>query len=63
MLRDLEDGAPVESQQILGDLLDYGHRHGLATPILEIAFTHVRCYEERRRRSWLPDGRRLQQDS
>jgi len=63
MLRDLEDGAPVESQQILGDLLEYGRRHGLAAPLLEIAYTHVRCYEERRRRSWLPDGRRLQKDS
>jgi len=63
MLRDLEDGAPVESQQILGDLLECGQQHKLATPILEIAFTHVRCYEERRRRSWLPDGRRLQKDS
>jgi len=63
MLRDLEDGAPVEGQQILGDLLEFGRKNGLATPILEIAFTHVRCYEERRRRSWLPDGRRLQKDS
>jgi 2-dehydropantoate 2-reductase len=63
MLRDLEDGSPVESQQILGDLLEYARKHLLTTPILEIAFTHVRCYEERRRRSWLPDGRRLQKDS
>ena len=63
MLRDLEDGSQVEGQQILGDLLEYGRKHKLATPILEIAFTHVRCYEERRRRSWLPDGRRLQKDS
>ncbi len=63
MLRDLEAGAPVESQQILRDLLEYGRKHKLATPLLEIAYTHVRCYEERRRRSWLPDGRRLQKDS
>jgi len=63
MLRDLEDGSPVEAQQILGDLLEHGREHKLATPILEIAFTHVRCYEERRRRSWLPDGRRLQKES
>ena len=63
MMRDLEDGAPVESQHILGDLLELGRKHQLATPILEIAFTHVRCYEERRRRSWVPDGRRLQKES
>ena len=63
MLRDLEDGSPVEGQHILGDLLEYGRNHQLETPILEIAFAHIRCYEERRRRSWLPDGRRLQKDS
>jgi 2-dehydropantoate 2-reductase len=50
MLRDLEAGAPVESQQILGDLLAYGNKHNLATPLLQVAFTHVRCYEERRSR-------------
>lgn len=51
MMRDLEAGRPVESQQILGDLLEYGRMHKLATPLLQIAFTHVRCYEERRRRT------------
>jgi len=50
MLRDLEAGAPVESQQILGDLLEYARRSQIATPLLEIAYTHVRCYEERRKR-------------
>jgi 2-dehydropantoate 2-reductase len=60
MLRDIEDGNPVESQHVLGDLLEHGKKHGLATPLLQVAFTHVRCYEERRKRSWVPDGRRLQ---
>ena len=50
MLRDLEAGSPVEAQQILGDLLEYGRKHKLQTPLLQVAFTHVRCYEERRRR-------------
>jgi len=50
MLRDLEGGGPVESQQILGDLLEHGQRKQLQTPLLQLAFTHVRCYEERRRR-------------
>jgi 2-dehydropantoate 2-reductase len=50
MLRDLEDGSPVEVHQILGDLLDRARRHGLATPLLEVSHAHVRCYEERRRR-------------
>ena len=60
MMRDIESGAPVEAQQVLGDLLAYGRKHGLSTPLLEVAFTHVRCYEERRKRSWVPDGRRMQ---
>jgi len=50
MLRDLEGGSAVESQQILGDLLERGQRHKLATPLLEVAHAHVRCYEERRKR-------------
>jgi len=50
MLRDLEAGGPIEAQPILGDLLNYGRKHNLATPLLEVAFTHVRCYEEKRRR-------------
>lgn len=63
MMRDLEDGAPVEAQHVLGDLLELGRKHGLSTPLLEVAFTHVRCYEERRKRSWIPDGRRMQKES
>ena len=50
MLRDLEDGGPVEGQHVLGDLLEHAQRKQLATPLLQLAFTHVRCYEERRRR-------------
>jgi 2-dehydropantoate 2-reductase len=48
MLRDLEESAPVESYQILGDLLTYGRHHGLNSPLLELAYAHVCCYEERR---------------
>jgi 2-dehydropantoate 2-reductase len=50
MLRDLEDGAPVEAQHVLGDMLEHGRRKQVATPLLQLAFTHVRCYEERRKR-------------
>ena len=60
MMRDIESGAPVEAQHVLGDLLAYSRKHGLSTPLLEVALTHVRCYEERRKRSWVPDGRRMQ---
>jgi 2-dehydropantoate 2-reductase len=50
MLRDLEANAPVESHQILGDLLDRARKHALSTPLLALAHTHVRCYEQRRQR-------------
>ena len=50
MLRDLESGGRIEANHILGDLLERGRKHALATPMLEIAYAHVRCYEERRKR-------------
>jgi 2-dehydropantoate 2-reductase len=50
MLRDIEAKAPIEAHQIIGDLLERGHRHALATPLLEIVYAHLRTYEERRQR-------------
>jgi len=50
MLRDIEAGAPIEAHQIVGDLLDRGRSHNLDLPLLEIAYAHLRCYEERRKR-------------
>jgi 2-dehydropantoate 2-reductase len=50
MLRDLESGGPIEAQQIVGDLLAHGRRRAVATPLLEVAHAHLRCYEERRQR-------------
>ena len=50
MLRDLEAGASVECQQILGDLLSRAQHYRLSTPVLAVAHAHVRSYEERRRR-------------
>ena len=50
MLRDLESGAPIEAHQILGDLLEHARRHALSTPMLVTAHTHLRSYEERRKR-------------
>lgn len=52
MLRDLESGAPVEAHHILGDLLAHAQRGGVPAPLLNIAHTHVRCYEERTQREW-----------
>ena len=50
MLRDLESGAPIESYQIIGDLLARGASHSLATPLLAIASAHLKAYEARRQR-------------
>ena len=50
MLRDMEAKAPIEAHQIIGDLLDRGLRHSLATPLLETVYAHLRVYEERRAR-------------
>ena len=50
MLRDLEAGRPIEAQHIVGDLLEHGRAKDIATPLLEVVFAHLRCYEERRKR-------------
>jgi 2-dehydropantoate 2-reductase len=50
MLRDLESGGPTEGEHILGELLALARRHALATPILEIAATHLEAYAARRSR-------------
>jgi len=49
MLRDIEAGNPIEGQQIVGDLLERGKSRGLHTPLLEVVFAHLRCYEESRK--------------
>jgi 2-dehydropantoate 2-reductase len=51
MYRDLLKGASVEVDTILGDLLEHGRKHGLATPILEAAFVNVSIYQHRRDRA------------
>jgi 2-dehydropantoate 2-reductase len=45
MYRDLKKGAPVEVDSILGDLLKYGEKHGLPTPILQAAFVSLSIYQ------------------
>jgi 2-dehydropantoate 2-reductase len=45
MYRDLQAGAPVEADQILGDMLVRAERHGLATPLLRAAFTQLSIYQ------------------
>jgi 2-dehydropantoate 2-reductase len=61
MLRDIERGAPIEAEQIVGDLLRRGQGRGNASPLLRIAYAHLKSYEARRAReerqtSSLTDG-------
>jgi 2-dehydropantoate 2-reductase len=47
MLRDLERGAAVEADHIIGDLLV---RAGNPAPLLRVVYTHLKAYEARRAR-------------
>jgi 2-dehydropantoate 2-reductase len=52
MLRDIERGAPIEADHILGDLLRRaGPAGGDRAPLLRIACAHLRAYEARRARA------------
>ena len=44
MYRDLQANAPVEADQILGDMLVRGDRHGLALPLLRAAYAQLSVY-------------------
>ncbi len=50
MLRDVESGGQAEGDHILGALLGLARKHGLATPVLEIAATNLEAYAARRKR-------------
>ncbi len=50
MFRDMCANAPIESQQIIGDLLLHGRRLAVPTPVLNIVHAHLLCYEARRTR-------------
>jgi 2-dehydropantoate 2-reductase len=45
MYRDLRNGAPVEVDHILGDFIERGDAHGVATPLLKAAFVSLRVYQ------------------
>jgi len=53
MLRDLERGGRIEADHILGFMLRKVRLHGLDETLHQIAFTHVKAYEERRAASRL----------
>ncbi|MGB6102464.1 MAG: 2-dehydropantoate 2-reductase [Pusillimonas sp.] len=54
MLRDLEKGGQIESEQILGDMLRHCRRAGVDDSLHCAAYTHVKAYEERRDAARLP---------
>lgn len=56
MLHDVESGAPVEVDHIIGWMLDRARAHGLDNPLLAFAYTHLKAYEERRAAGRLPTG-------
>jgi 2-dehydropantoate 2-reductase len=45
MYRDLQSGAPVEAEQILGDMQLRAEQHGLPTPLLRAAFAQLSIYQ------------------
>ncbi len=44
MYRDLQKGARVEADQILGDLLERGRRHGVEAPLVRAAYAQLCVY-------------------
>ena len=50
MLRDIERGAPIEADHIVGDLLRRGGKQSGGFPLLRIAQAHLQTYEARRKR-------------
>ncbi|MBR2818166.1 MAG: 2-dehydropantoate 2-reductase [Reyranella sp.] len=50
MFRDMGAGAPLEADQIIGDLLERARRLGVATPLLAVANAHLGVYQNRVRR-------------
>jgi 2-dehydropantoate 2-reductase len=47
MYRDLQNGAPVEAEQIIGDLVAHARRARITTPLLDAAFAHLSIYQSR----------------
>ena len=56
MQRDIEAGKPVESDHIVGWMLNKARAHGLDDTMLSLAFTHLKTYEARRAARRLPRG-------
>ncbi len=48
MLRDLEAGNEVEADHIVGYMLNKAREHGLDGSIINVAYTHLKAYQNRR---------------
>lgn len=48
MLHDLRHGYPTEGDHIVGDMIRRAERHGIATPMLKVALSHLQVYEAQR---------------
>jgi 2-dehydropantoate 2-reductase len=46
MFRDLQQGSPIEADQIIGDLLARGTNAGIPTPLLAAAYAHLSVYQQ-----------------
>jgi 2-dehydropantoate 2-reductase len=47
MYRDLQNGAPVEAEQIIGDLVAHARSARITTPLLDAAFAHLSIHQNR----------------
>jgi len=54
MLHDLERGLPVESDHIIGWMLQQANALAIEAPLLALAYTHLKAYEARRAAGRLP---------
>jgi 2-dehydropantoate 2-reductase len=45
MYRDLQQGSPIEADQIIGDLLARGRQASIPTPLLAVAYAHLAIYQ------------------
>lgn len=48
MLRDMQSGSPTEADHIIGDMIQRARRHGIATPLLDVAYSQLQVYEAQR---------------
>ena len=51
MLRDVQAHAAIEADQIVGDLLQRAAATRQSTPLLSVAYTHLKAYEAQRQRA------------